>query len=451
MNDLDSRIDRHKGQLEKIRERVETQFQSFVRLESSGGIVLLGCAIIALIWANSPWGDTYYHLWKTKLAFKFGTFEMSHPLYHWINDGLMALFFFLVGLEIKREVLVGELNTVRKAMLPIFAAVGGMLLPALIYAFANRGTEFMDGWGIPMATDIAFALAIMAMLGKRVPLALKVFLTAVAIVDDLGAVLVIAFFYSGNLAVNMLLAAAGGLALAFIFNAAGVKRPLPYAIVGLVVWYFVHESGIHATIAGVLVAMAIPAGSSMRLNEFIERCRRLLTRMEQDTPHDSHHGNDYVVSIENACTDVEPPLLRMEHALQPWIAYLIMPLFALANAGVVLSGDALSSLGHTVAIGIGGGLLVGKLIGVASFTWLAVRLGVAELPQNVGWKQIGGVAMLCGVGFTMSLFIANLAFKDEALLATAKMGILCASLVAGVAGYLLLARTGQTAEQRAAA
>ncbi|MCB1217517.1 Na+/H+ antiporter NhaA [bacterium] len=433
--------DDNKGRLEHIRERVETQFQSFVRMESSGGIVLLACAVIALIWANSPWGDSYYLLWKTKLGVKFGTLEMTHPLYHWINDGLMALFFFLVGLEIKREVLVGELNTVRRAMLPVFAAVGGMLLPALIYAVVNRGTEFTDGWGIPMATDIAFALAIMAMLGSRVPLALKVFLTAVAIVDDLGAVLVIAFFYSGNLAGNMLLAAAGCLALAYIFNRAGVRSPLPYAVVGICTWYFVHESGIHATIAGVLVALTIPASSVLRVPDFIIRCRRLLTKLEEDTPHDSHHGNDWVVGLEKACSQVEPPLQRIEHALQPWIAYLVMPLFALANAGVVLGADALSHAGHSVAIGIGGGLLLGKLVGVSAFTWLAVNLGVAELPEQVGWGQIIGVAMLCGVGFTMSLFIANLAFADAELLATAKLGILGASLIAGFVGYFLLART----------
>ncbi len=444
-------MDSQKGQLVKIRERVETQFQSFVRLESASGIVLLACAVIALIWANSPWSDSYFLLWKTKLGVKFGTLEMSYPLYHWINDGLMALFFFLVGLEIKREVLVGELNTFRRAMLPVFAAVGGMAVPALIYVIVNAGTAYTKGWGIPMATDIAFALAIMAMLGSRVPLSLKVFLTAVAIVDDLGAVMVIAIFYSADLAWNMLLAAGGLLAVAFIMNAAGVRRPLPYALVGILVWYFFHESGVHATIAGVLVAMSIPASSSIRLQEFIQRGRRLLQRMETDTAHDSHHLNDYIAGLDNACREVEPPLQYIEHALQPWIAYLVMPLFALANAGVMLGGDALSMLGHTVAIGIGAGLLLGKLAGVTAFTWLAVKLGVAEMPQGVGWAQITGVSILCGLGFTMSLFIANLAFDDEALLATAKVGILSASLIAGAAGYILLARTTGTAPASEAA
>lgn len=437
------------NKLEKLRERVETHFQSFVRLESSGGIVLLACAVLALAWANSPWGGTYFAVWKTPLSLRFGTIEMVHPLYHWINDGLMAMFFFLVGLEIKREVLVGELNTVRRALLPILAAIGGMAVPALVYAFVNRGTPYMDGWGIPMATDIAFALGIMAMLGSRIPLSLKVFLTAVAIVDDLGAVLVIAIFYSGDLAWNMLLAGAAFLAAAFVFNIAGVQRPLPYLIVGLGLWFCVHESGVHATIAGVLLAMAIPARSHLELPQFIKRCRRMLGRMEQDTAFDDHHVIDYVSNIERACEAVEPPLQRMEHVLQPWIAYLVMPLFALANAGVAIGGDAIGMLGHSVAIGITAGLVIGKLLGVSFFSWLAVRLGLAEMPEGVSWGQLVGVALLCGLGFTMSLFIANLAFTDESMLSTAKVGILAGSVVAGVGGFLLLLRASPPARQAA--
>jgi Na+:H+ antiporter, NhaA family len=417
-------------------------FQIFLEKEASGSIVLLACSAIALIWANSPFRDSYFHVWETEIGFTVGDFALHKSLHHWINDGLMAVFFFVIGLEIKREVLVGELASMRKAALPLAAAVGGMLVPALIYAAFNAGSPALRGWGIPMATDIAFALGVLALLGPGIPNGLKVFLAALAIVDDLGAVLVIALFYTADLNTTALLIGSGILALMLLANRAGVRYPLVYAILGFLLWMAILESGVHATIAGVLAAMAIPARRRLDPREFAERGRTLLgwfdREVEPEIDRFTPQQTDAVHALERACKEVGTPLARLEHAHLPWVTWFIMPLFALSNAGVELGGGIGAALGDAVALGIVVGLVVGKQIGVALFSWLVVKLGVASLPTGASWKQVYGVACLCGIGFTMSLFIANLAFTEAGTLDVAKTGVLFASLVSGIWGFFYL-------------
>ena len=421
-------------------------FQRFFALEASGSILLLGCALLALVWANSPYAAAYHHLWEIEIAVGAPRFGLTETLHHWINDGLMAVFFFVIGLEIKREILVGELSTLRQAALPLAAAVGGMVVPALIYVAFNAGTPAVRGWGIPMATDIAFALGVLALLGSRAPLGLKIFLTALAIVDDLGAVLVIAFFYTADLSF-VSLGVAGGFLFAMIgANRMHVRHPLVYLLLGIGLWVAVLLSGVHATIAGVLSALTIPARRRIDAEEFhregtiyMEEFREDLRAGMVDLTADQR---DAVVSLEEACEAVQTPLQRLEHMLHPWVAFFIMPVFALANAGVSIGSGLLGALANPIALGVGAGLVVGKQVGVLLFSWLAVRFGIATLPAGAGWRQLYGVACLCGIGFTMSLFIANLAFEDPASLDIAKTGILSASLVAGVLGFLILRRTG---------
>lgn len=355
------------------------------------------CAVLALLWANSPLAPFYDALWSAYLTVGFDGAGISKPVLLWINDGLMALFFFLVGLEIKREVLTGELREPRRAALALAGAVGGMVVPALLYVFVAAGTEAASGWGIPMATDIAFALGVLALLGSRAPIALKIFLTALAIVDDLGAVLVIALFYTAKLSVVSLVVGLAVLALLYLLARSGVRQIAVFVVLGLVVWVAFLKSGIHATIAGVLVALTVPARPDARGHSLLE---------------------------------------RMEHGLHPYVAYFVLPVFALANAGVALGGAA--SLGSPVAMGILLGLGVGKPLGVLGCAWLATRLRLASLPEGITWRQMAGVAVLTGVGFTMSLFIAGLAFGQGPLLETAKLGILLASTLMGVLGYVLL-------------
>ncbi|HSJ13908.1 MAG TPA: Na+/H+ antiporter NhaA [Longimicrobiales bacterium] len=388
--------------------RLIRPFESFFRLEASSGILLLLAAALALAWANSPLAPQYFHLWELRYRVGLGDIALTKTLHHWINDGLMAVFFFVVGLEIKREVLVGELAVPRRAALAVAAALGGMVVPALVYAVLNAGGPGSAGWGIAMATDIAFALGVLALLGSRVPLALKVFVTAVAIVDDLGAVLVIAFFYTAQLSWLALLIAGALLVVLMLLNRAGIRAILPYAFLGVFVWMAVLESGVHATIAGVLVAMTIPATAGPA-----------------------------------AAPGTQAPLSRLEHALHPWVAFLIMPVFALANAGVAIGGDPVAVLTTPVTLGVIMGLFVGKQIGVLGAAWLAVRLGLALLPERVRWGQMWGVSLLCGIGFTMSLFIAALAFEEGLLLDQAKVGIIAASLLAGAAGALVLIRASR--------
>jgi NhaA family Na+:H+ antiporter len=393
-------------------ERLVRPFQEFANLEASGGILLIGCTVAALIWANSPWAGSYFHLWHTNLTVGFAGKLLSEPLHFWINDGLMALFFLLIGLEIKRETLVGELASLRRAALPIAAALGGMIVPAGLYALLNHGGPGVAGWGIPMATDIAFALGVLALLGDRVPTSLKVFLAALAIADDIGAVLVIAFFYTEQIS-WISLGVAGLFFVALIAaNRAGARQPLIYAVLGIGLWLAFLQSGIHATVAGVLLALTIPA--RQRIDS-----RASLVRSES-------------------------PMLRFEHALMPWNKHIIMPVFALANAGVILGAGAARSLADPISLGVLCGLVLGKPIGIVLFSWLATRSRTAAMLDGVSWRQVVGVGMLAGIGFTMSLFIANLAFGDTPALETAKVGILAASITSAVAGVIVLVKERAT-------
>ena len=422
-------------------------FQRFAETAAAGGILLLAGTLAALIWANSPWAESYVRLWQTPLTFGAGGFVLSKPLLLWINDLLMTVFFFVVGLEIKREVLVGELATPRQAALPIAAALGGMVLPAALYLALNTGGAGAAGWGIPMATDIAFALGVMALLGDRVPLSLKVFLTALAIVDDIGAVLVIALFYTAEIIWVSLLLGLGFLALMFLANWAGVRQPLIYLLLGAGLWLAFLKSGVHATVAGVLSAMAIPSTARIDAAGFVGKGRALLdefARGGQSAVNEPLNENQQsaVAALEDACEKVQTPLQRLEHALHPWVTFAIMPIFALANAGVVLGGDLMSALGNSVSLGIIAGLIAGKQIGVTLFAWLAVKTGLAAMPDELSWRQIYGASCLAGIGFTMSLFVAGLAFGESGFLVFSKLGILLASLVSGVAGWLILRRVG---------
>jgi NhaA family Na+:H+ antiporter len=416
-------------------------FQRFFRMEAAGGLLLLAAAVAAMVWANSAAADSYFALWQTRGVAGLGGFVIDKPLLLWINDGLMAIFFFVVGLEIKREVLIGELAAPKKAALAVAAAVGGMVVPALIYAAINRGGAGATGWGIPMATDIAFAIGVLALLGSRVPLPLKVFVTAVAIVDDLGAVLVIAFFYTAELKLGYLGAAAVLLAALVVLSRAGVRRTWPYAVLGIALWVCFLKSGVHATVAGVLLAFTIPARRLIDAPEYHERAQLLLGEFAEDVrpgrSEPTTDQRDALHSLEKATEQLFTPLTRLEHALHPWVAFVIMPVFALANAGVALGAGA-GGLGDPVTLGVTLGLLLGKQAGILGASWLAVKAGLAALPSGVGWGALWGVAVLCGIGFTMSLFIAGLAFEDPALLDSAKVGILVGSILSGVLGALAL-------------
>lgn len=400
-------------------------------------------ALVALIWANSPWSDSYFDLWSTSMTVGIGDYSLSKDLLHWVNDGLMVIFFFVVGLEIKRELLVGELASPRRAILPLAAAFGGAIVPAGIFLVLNYGTPSADGWGVPMATDIAFSLGVLALVGTRAPLALKVFLTAFAIIDDLIAVLVIAIFYTANLEMEYLLLGGVVFAALFIINRLDVQGPILYALLGLVLWFAFLKSGVHATIAGVLLASTIPARTRIDAQRFlavaghqIERFRRagipgasILTSQEHQAA--LHH-------IKDATEHAESPIARFEHALLSWVAFAIVPIFALANAGVDLGADLEAAVTSSLTLGIVLGLIGGKLVGILGISYLAVRSGLTELPHGITWRHISGAALLGGIGFTMSLFIGGLAFDDPVLLDRAKIGILMASVIAGGAGFLVL-------------
>lgn len=434
-------------------ERVLAPFRRFTRTASASGIVLLAATAIALGWANSPWAYSYHDLWGLSIAGTLGAASFRTTLHHVINDGMMAVFFFVVGLEIKREILAGELASVKTAALPMIAALGGMVVPAAIYGIINAGGPGSPGWGVPMATDIAFALGVLALLGDRVPTALKVFLAALAIVDDIGAVLVIAVFYSSGVAWGPLAAAAGLLGLAVAFNRAGARRPWTYGAIGLALWGTVLLSGIHATVAGVLLAFAIPVRTRLNEREFLAKAQRALDAFDHAASVTAEDPNTTVLSnvghhtsldeLERLCEKAQPPLIRLEHALHGTVAFGIMPLFALANAGVTLDAAALgSAIGHPVTLGAMLGLVLGKPLGIAGFSWVAVRLGLAALPRGSTWMALTAVGVLGGIGFTMALFVAGLAFPagtpHGALLDAAKLGILGASALAGVVGSLVL-------------
>ena len=422
-------------------EKLLSPLQEFLQQEASSGILLLAFTLAALIWSNSPWNASYHSFWENKLTLGYGAYELSKPLLLWINDGLMAIFFFVVGLEIKREVLIGELASFRQAILPVAAAIGGMVFPALIYTAVNYNGAGSLGWGIPMATDIAFALGVLALLGKHVPVSLKVFLTAAAVVDDLGAILIIAIFYTSHIVWISLGIAAVFLALLIICNVLGVRNPIVYSILGIGLWLAFLKSGVHATVAGVLLAMIIPSRARINDKEFVKHSRLVLNEFEE-----SDEGDEYLSSIQRAAVQTleelaehaETPLQRLEHDLHPWVAYAIMPVFALANAGVVLGTGFLSAMTNPISLGVIVGLIIGKQIGITLFSWLVVKSKLTDLPEGVNWRHIYGVSWLAGIGFTMSLFISALAFGDSSALETAKSGILLASLIAGIVGFFLL-------------
>ena len=429
-------------------DRLVRPFQELAKLEASGGLLLIACTVVALLWANSPWADSYDHLWHTDLTFGIAGKVLSEPLHFWINDGLMALFFLLVGLEIKREILVGELASFRKAALPIAAALGGMIVPAALYVLFNHGRAGASGWGIPMATDIAFALGVLALLGDRVPPSLKVFLAALAIADDIGAVLVIAFFYTAQIS-WVSLGVAGLFFLALIAaNRAGARHPLVYAILGIGLWLAFLQSGIHATVAGVLLAATIPARERIDNRAFLARSEKILDEFRTaealgDPIVSSATRSSALERMAADCVRAEAPMLRFEHALVPWNKHIIMPVFALANAGVVLGAGAARVLADPISLGVICGLVFGKPTGVVLFSWLATKSRMATMLDGISWRQIAGIGMLAGIGFTMSLFVSNLAFGDAAGVELAKIGILAASLISGVAGAVVLAKRRQ--------
>lgn len=424
--------------------RLREGLGEFLHTEVAGAVALLLATVAALAIANSPLYPAYESFWHTEIGFVVGQAHFEESAVHWVNDGLMALFFFVVGLEIKREFLVGELSERRKAILPILAAVGGMLMPAAIYFALNAGGAGARGWGIPMATDIAFAIGVMALLGDRVPPGLRVFLVALAIADDIGAILVIAIFYTAAIYWSWLALAVALFALLIGLNRFRVDSPWPYALVGMGLWFSMLMSGVHSTIAGVLVALTIPAVAKVDPMAFVDDTRKRLARIERahvDAAHvlESDEQQHVAMAIRREARHTAAPLQRLEFALHPFTTFVVLPLFALSNAGVRFVGEDVGALLATpVALGVALGLILGKPIGITMMAWLAVKLRLADLPAGVGWSGVVGAGALGGIGFTMSLFVASIAFRGAEETVEAKVAILVASVLAGVAGYLLL-------------
>lgn len=418
-------------------------FAVFARHKLTGAALLVAAAFVAMAWANSPWSASYRAILDTVLGVSVGDFQVSKPLLLWINDGLMGFFFFVVGLEIKRELIAGELASPRKAVLPLVAAIGGMVVPALIYLAINWGGPGQRGWGVPVATDIAFTLGVIALVGSRAPVGLKVFLTALSIADDIGAILVIAIFYSEAIGGTSLLAGLVLVLISVAANAVGVRNSVVYFVIGTLAWLAFLESGVHATLAALLLALTIPAktkidgealcsriGDSLKLlvQSGLPTGRSLLTKDQQDV----------LQGMARTVDDASAPLQTLEHTLMPFVSFLVLPAFALANGGVVLEGSVLGAFRDPVFLGIVLGLFVGKQAGVLLFSWAAVRLGLADLPEGVGWRQIHAAGILAGIGFTMSLFVGSLAFTDPGLHQISKAGVLVGSLLSAIAGWALL-------------
>ena len=428
------------------------RIKNFINEEAYGGIILIFATIAALVWANSAFYESYHYIWHDyKVGFVWGDIDLVGSLHHWINDGLMALFFFTIGLEIKREIMGGELSSIKKASMPIAAAIGGMVFPAIMYAVITINyPEVSDGWGIPMATDIAFALGLLALLGKRVPLNLKIFLTALAIADDLGAVIVIAVFYTESINYSELLSAAFFIGVLIIANFSGVRRTSFYGLVGLTgVWMAFVFSGVHATIAGVLIALTIPARTKITENEYVSKLTKCLTKFKNEEQIEgsllSKEQAHLISKIEVLNEDAHTPLQELEHGLHPFIAFFVLPVFALSNAGVHVEGSVVEMLLHPISLGIIGGLVLGKFIGISLLSRLVVKMKIAVLPEGVTWRHIYGVAFLAGIGFTMSIFISELAFKSEEHKQIAKVGIMAASFISAIIGMVWLS-TGSKQE-----
>lgn len=436
-------------------------FRRFAETEASGGVVMLLMAVIALIWANSPFGDAYADLWETVISVHLGDWvHLDLSLRGWVNDLAMAFFFFVVAMEIKRELVRGELRDPKAAALPVLAALGGMIVPALIFTAFNAGGPGADGWGIPMATDIAFAVGVLSLLGKRVPSGLVVFLLTLAIVDDLGAIIVIAVFYTSSLAFSWLAGAVGCIAAAFVLRRLEVRSLVPYFLLAAFCWLCLHESGVHATLAGVAFGLLTPSHPFIGRPLFGPRARQLVDRVDSarareatDVPGDDDdpHGEEAAALNELIvlAAESQPPLDRLEHHLVMWTTFLVVPVFALANAGVRLGWDDLvGSFSEPVTLGVLFGLVVGKAVGIFAFSFVAIRLGLGRMPAGASWSQLFGVASIGGIGFTVALFVTELAFDPGLLADQAKVGILAASFIAGVAGYTFLkavTREGATA------
>ena len=434
--------------LEPLFGRIFSPFEQFLRRTTAGGIVLIGTAIAALCLATALGEGAILRFTARPLElFTTEGLTLGLTVHEWVNDGLMTFFFLLVGLELKREILVGELSSIKDAALPVVAALGGMILPALCYSYFNAGTPSAAGWGIPMATDIAFAVGILVLLAWRIPKNLVIFLTALAISDDLGSVLVIALFYTAHLNVHALGVSASLLGVLIVFNRSGIRRPLPYGVVGAFLWFAVHASGVHATLAGILLAIAIPARPAHTPAHFERRIAQLQAAFRADR-RDEHTKDDPLSNqrmasiahaMERSAVAVQSPLQRIEHGLAPWVTFLIVPVFALANAGIDLQDVTWNqALKNTITLGVMSGLLAGKFAGITLFSWIAVRLGIARLPAGVSWTKLMGAAWLAGIGFTMSLFVAQLALKTPEAVEQAKLGILLGSASSALIGLVWL-------------
>jgi NhaA family Na+:H+ antiporter len=418
----------------------------FIEIEASSGIALLVAAVIALLWANAPFGESYRGFWETHLHLQIGSIEFNESLKDIVNDAFMAIFFFVVGLEIKRELVVGELRDPKKAALPAIAALGGMIVPALIYvAFAAGEPGASSGWAIPMATDIAFSVGVISLLGTRVPTGAKLFLLALAIADDIGAILVIAIFYTTDLAMMWLLAGLAGLGLVYLAQRAGIRSMLFYGVAGVIIWFFVFESGVHATLAGVALGLMTPVYPLYGEEDYHRRSSWILGRFEMNRAAPNHRERlDYdAMQLAAVARESVAPLDRLEQSLQPWSSFVVVPIFALANAGVRFAdfnNGILDAITSPITLGVGLGLLIGKLTGISLATWIAVRLGLGRLPRNTGWSHVIGLGFLAGIGFTVSMFVTELAFDDVALADSARVGIFIGSGIAGAIGYTVLRR-----------
>lgn len=424
-----------------IKQKVLSPFQKFVNLQSSTGILLLATTIIALVWANSAFADSYQTFWQYEIGVVTDSFELKKPLLLWVNDGLMAIFFFLIGLEIKREFLIGELNTTKKVMFPLFGAIGGIALPVILYVVLNQNPDTLKGWGIPMATDIAFSLAILKVLGNRVPLSLKIFLTAFAIVDDLGAVLVIAIFYSGNLDLVLLGSALGLLAVIYFMSYKGLYFEFITIVSGFVVWLLFLKAGLHPTLAGILMAFAVPVRQKIHTHEFTDQLESVVTKIKKSTilqkPVLSTEQLHLIEDLEDWSDKYRSPLQHLEHKLHNWVAYLVIPVFALANAGVAINSDG--GLETALIVNIIICLILGKSVGISAIIFLARKLKIIHVPADISNKQIIGVSFLAGIGFTMAIFIGSLAFASSPeYIDSAKIGILIGSFLSAIIGFVIL-------------
>ncbi|CAM1340549.1 Na+/H+ antiporter NhaA [Tenacibaculum aestuarii] len=424
-----------------IKKRILSPFQKFVKIESVSGILLLVATLIALVWANSPYKDSYEALWQYKVGFTSPHLELYKPLILWINDGLMAVFFFLIGLEIKREFLIGELNSMKKVAFPLFGALGGMLVPVLFFLILNENPETQKGWGVPMATDIAFSLAVLNVLGNKVPLSLKVFLTAFAIVDDIGAVLVIALFYSGSINVTLIITALILLAFLYLIAYRGFYSKYVTFLFGIVIWVLFLKSGIHPTIAGILMAFAVPIRQKIRTPEFIENLEQITNNIKQarisPQPILSKEQIEEIDNLDNWIDDYQSPLQLLEHKLHDLVAYIIIPIFALANAGVLIDGDA--NLDTTLIRNIALCLILGNSIGITTIITVVKKLKIIEVPKDISNQHIIGVSFLAGIGFTMAIFISSLAYASSPeFIDSAKIGVLLGSVISAIIGYSIL-------------